>query len=69
MAAPLGCSCPRPAPSAANAVSLLYNLSAIQSPFNPDGSSVWKYGSTIPVKVKITEEEYTSKKAQLLKSL
>jgi hypothetical protein len=37
------------------AVSFLYNLGAILPPFNPDGSSVWKYGSTIPVKVRITD--------------
>ena len=35
--------------------SFLYNMSAILPPFNPDGSSVWKYGSTIPVKVRITD--------------
>jgi hypothetical protein len=32
-----------------------YNMSGILSPFNADGSSVWKYGSTIPVKVKVTD--------------
>ncbi len=36
-------------------VGLLYNMSAIQPPINPDGSSVFKYGSTIPVKVRITD--------------
>jgi hypothetical protein len=36
-------------------VALLYNMSAIQPPINPDGSSVFKYGSTIPVKVRITD--------------
>jgi hypothetical protein len=35
--------------------SFLYNMSAILPPFNADGSSVWKYGSTIPVKVRITD--------------
>ncbi|MDQ3995283.1 MAG: PKD domain-containing protein, partial [Actinomycetota bacterium] len=34
---------------------VLYNLSAILAPFNPDGTSVWKFGSTIPVKVRITD--------------
>lgn len=43
--------------SAANqgSVSLLYKASGILAPFNSDGSSVWKYGSTIPVKVSITD--------------
>jgi hypothetical protein len=41
--------------SAANAVSHLYALSGILAPFNPDGTSVWKYGSTLPVKVRITD--------------
>ena len=36
-------------------VSLLYNMTGILAPFNADGSSVWKYGSTLPVKVKITD--------------
>src|SRR5262249_41778295 len=36
-------------------VNALYKLSAIQPPFNADGSSVWKSGSTIPVKVIITD--------------
>jgi hypothetical protein len=40
--------------SAAGAVSFLYRLSAILPPFNADGTSVWKYGSTLPVKVQIT---------------
>jgi hypothetical protein len=34
---------------------VLLNMGAIQAPFNSDGSSVWKYGSTLPVKVKITD--------------
>jgi hypothetical protein len=37
------------------AVGLLYNMSAIQPPINADGSSIFKYGSTIPVKVRITD--------------
>lgn len=41
--------------SVAGAVSHLYSMSGILAPFNPDGSSVWKYGSTLPVKVKITD--------------
>ena len=41
--------------SKAGDVALLYNMSAIQPPFNPDGTSTWKYGFTIPVKVKITD--------------
>jgi PKD domain-containing protein/thrombospondin type 3 repeat protein len=41
--------------SAAGAVSHLYNMSGILAPFNPDGTSVWKYGSTLPVKVRITD--------------
>lgn len=36
-------------------VSFTYNMSGILAPFNGDGSSVWKYGSTIPVKVKVTD--------------
>ena len=36
-------------------VSRLYNMSAILPPINPDGSSIFKYGSTIPVKVRITD--------------
>jgi hypothetical protein len=32
-----------------------YTLSGILAPFNSDGSSVFKYGSTVPVKVKITD--------------
>jgi hypothetical protein len=38
-----------------NAVSLLYKMSGILAPFNADGNSIWKYGSTIPVKVQITD--------------
>lgn len=41
--------------SGTNTVSHLFNMSGILDPFNPDGSSVWKYGSTLPVKVKITD--------------
>jgi hypothetical protein len=33
----------------------LYKMSGILSPFNTDGSSTWKYGATIPVKVQITD--------------
>ena len=36
-------------------VSFLYNMTGILAPFNADGSSVWKYGSTLPVKVRITD--------------
>lgn len=41
--------------SAAGAVSHLYNMTGILAPFNADGTSVWKYGSTLPVKVRITD--------------
>jgi Cadherin-like domain len=41
--------------SASNAVSHLYAMSGILPPFNSDGSSVFKYGSTIPVKVQILD--------------
>lgn len=41
--------------SGSNTVSLLYNMSAIQPPINADGSSIFKYGSTVPVKVRITD--------------
>jgi hypothetical protein len=41
--------------SGSNTVSLLYNMSAIQPPINADGTSIFKYGSTIPVKVRITD--------------
>jgi VCBS repeat-containing protein len=41
--------------SSTGAISHLYNMSGILAPFNPDGTSVWKYGSTLPVKVKITD--------------
>ncbi len=37
------------------AVSRNYAIGAIQSPFNADGTSVFKYGSTVPVKVRITD--------------
>jgi uncharacterized repeat protein (TIGR01451 family) len=36
-------------------VSLLYNLSNFQSPINNNGSSIFRYNSTIPVKVRITD--------------
>jgi hypothetical protein len=36
-------------------VSKLYNMTGILSPFNTDGSSIFKYGSTVPVKVQITD--------------
>ena len=36
-------------------VSKLYNMGGILSPFNTDGSSTFKYGSTVPVKVQITD--------------
>ncbi len=36
-------------------VVLNYALGAIQTPFNVDGTSVFKYGSTVPVKVRITD--------------
>ncbi len=36
-------------------VSRHYAVGAIQSPYNADGSSVFKYGSTAPVKVRITD--------------
>src|SRR5215217_3235541 len=41
--------------SGVNGVSHLYGMSGILAPFNADGTSVWKYGSTLPVKVKITD--------------
>jgi hypothetical protein len=37
------------------ATSFLYNMTAILPPFNADGSSIFKYGSTIPVKVQILD--------------
>jgi hypothetical protein len=36
-------------------VTCALTMSAIQPPFNPDGTSIWKYRSTIPVKVRITD--------------
>ncbi len=36
-------------------VNLLYNLSDLLSPLNNDGSSIFRYNSTIPVKVRITD--------------
>jgi hypothetical protein len=42
--------------SGAGAVSLLWNLSSILQPINPGPpSSIFKYGSTIPVKVRVTD--------------
>ncbi len=43
------------APAKNAGVSRNYAIGAIQSPFNADGSSVFKYGSTVPVKVRITD--------------
>ncbi len=44
-----------------DAVSLLYNMSTkLLSPVNADGMSVFKYGSTIPMKIKITDCQGTS---------
>jgi hypothetical protein len=37
------------------AVSLLYNDSGIRQPINADGTSVFKLGSTIPVKIQFTD--------------
>ena len=37
-----------------------FNSSGILSPLNPDGTSVFKYGSTIPVKVRFTNCDGTS---------
>jgi hypothetical protein len=41
--------------SASGAVSHLWAMSGILAPFNADGSSIWKYGSTAPVKVRVTD--------------
>lgn len=41
--------------SSGGGVSHLYTMTGILAPFNADGTSVWKYGSTLPVKVKITD--------------
>jgi len=42
--------------SSAGAVSFLWNLSSILQPINPGPpNSIFKYGSTIPVKVKVTD--------------
>jgi hypothetical protein len=46
--------------SAAGALSFAYKMSGILSPINSDGTSVFKSGSTIPVKVKITDCANTS---------
>jgi hypothetical protein len=37
------------------AVSFLYNMTGILQPFNADGTSIFKFGSTIPVKVQILD--------------
>ena len=36
-------------------VNRLYAISTIGSPYNADGSSVFKYGSVAPVKVQVTD--------------
>jgi hypothetical protein len=36
-------------------VARTFQMSAIQAPFNTDGSSIFKAGSTVPVKVRITD--------------
>jgi len=41
--------------TATGPVDELYAMSSIQPPVNADGSSVFKYGSTVPVKVRITD--------------
>lgn len=38
-----------------NDFKVLYTMTGLLSPFNADGTSVWKYGSTVPVKVRITD--------------
>ena len=43
------------ASSGTTTISHLYSMSGILAPFNADGTSVWKYGSTLPVKVRITD--------------
>lgn len=40
---------------ATTSLRVLYQMSGLLSPFNADGSSIWKYGSTAPVKVRITD--------------
>jgi hypothetical protein len=44
-----------PNSSAASTVSHLYAMSGILAPFNQDGTSVWKWGSTLPTKVQISD--------------
>ena len=41
--------------SATNTFRIANRMSPLLSPFNTDGSSVWKHGSTIPVKVRIQD--------------
>jgi hypothetical protein len=48
------------ADNSASPLSFHYNMSGILPPFNPDGTSTFKYGSTVPVKVKITDCAGTS---------
>ena len=45
--------------SAEGGISHLYAMSAILAPFNADGTSIWRYGATIPVKVRILDCEGT----------
>jgi len=45
--------------SAESGISHLYAMSAILAPFNADGTSIWRYGATIPVKVRILDCEGT----------
>jgi hypothetical protein len=40
---------------ATNTFTVGYTMGGLLSPFNSDGSSVWKAGSTVPVKVRITD--------------
>jgi hypothetical protein len=40
---------------ATNQFRVLYTMTGLLAPFNADGTSVWKYGSTTPVKVRITD--------------
>jgi hypothetical protein len=41
--------------AASNTFTVAYRMSGLLAPFNADGSSVWKAGSTIPVKVRISD--------------
>ena len=36
-------------------VAVLYAMSPILPPMNADGSSIWRFGATIPLKVEITD--------------